>query len=492
MLTTDQIKVFIENDRTSARKMAAQLGQDYYEGKHDILDRKIVYVDGNGNLKEDNVNSNIRIAHPFFTEIVDQGVQYVLSGKDGFIKSDIPELQEILDARYNNNDDFIKELYEILTGSSAKGFDYFYCYKDEENKNHWECADSLGVVEVRAKETDDHCEYLIRWFVDRTDAEGHQIKRIEVWDAQQVTFYDQIDDGEIELDKDEENNPRPHTLYTKNGKLFLNKKADGKIPFIKLPNNRKEGSDLLPIKDIIDDYDLMNVDLSNTLQDTNTSLYVIKGFDGDNLDETILNIRAKKHVGVPEGGDLDIKTVDIPVEARKAKMDIDKENIYRFGMALDPDGRKDTSAKTSIEIKSMYARLDLKANKKAIALKSFLRQVLEFDLAEINEQSKTAYAQKDIYFDFDEREVPSNALENAQIALTEAQTRQAEINAILDVQTLIDSETILKLICEQFDIEYEEIKDKLPEEMPVLDPVAAQNALINSPTEPEPEVIADA
>jgi len=488
MLTAEQIKLFIENDRTSARKMAAQLGQDYYEGKHDILDRKILYVDGNGKLQEDKVNSNVKIAHPFFTEIVDQGVQYVLSGKDGFIKSDIPELQEILDERYNNNDKFKEEMYEVLTGSSVKGFDYFYCSKDADNRNQWECADGLGVVEVRAKETDDNCEYLIRWYVDRVDDKGQQIKRIEVWDAQQVTFYDQINDGDIMLDEDAEENPRPHTLYTKNGKLFSDK-GYGKIPFIKLRNNRKEGSDILPIKDIIDDYDLMNVDLSNTLQDTNTSLYVIKGFEGDNLDETILNIRAKKHVGVPEGGDLDIKTVDIPVEARKAKMDIDKENIYRFGMALDPDGRKDTSAKTSIEIKSMYARLDLKANKKVVALKSFLRQVLEFDLEEINATGKTAYAQKDIYFDFDEREVPSNALENAQIALTEAQTRQAEINAILDVQTLIDSETILKLICEQFDIEYEEIKDKLPEEVPEVPAADALKALSNAPD--DPDVIAD-
>ena len=488
MLTEDKIRLFIEKDRTSDRKQAAQLGQDYYEGKHDILDRKIVYVDGNGKIKEDKVNSNIKIAHPYFTENVDQCVQYVLSGKEGFIKSDIPELQEILDERYNNNDKFIEELYEVLTGSSVKGFDYFYCSKDAENRNQWECADGLGVVEVRAKETDDHCEYLIRWFVDRVDDKGQPIKRIEVWDAEQVTFYNQIGDGEITLDEDEEENPRPHTLYTKNGQLFRDK-GYGKIPFIKLRNNRKEGSDLLPIKDIIDDYDLMNVDLSNTLQDTNTSLYVIKGFDGDNLDETILNIRAKKHVGVPENGDLDIKTVDIPVEARKAKMDIDRENIYRFGMALDPDGRKDTSAKTSIEIKSMYARLDLKANKKVINLKSFLRQVLEFDLAEINEQSTTAYAQKDIYFNFDEREVPSNALENAQIALAEAQTAQAKINYILDVATYLDSETILKKLCEVLDVDYEEIKDKLPEEVPEVPVDDAINTMKNAPT--EPDVIAD-
>lgn len=485
MLTTEQIKLFIENDRTSKRKQAAQVGQDYYEGKHDILNRMILYVDGNGNLKEDKVNSNIRIAHPFFTEIADQCVQYVLSGKDGFIKSDIPELQEILDERYNNNDEFIKALYEVLTGSSVKGFEYFYCYKDEENRNHWECADGLGVVEVRAKETDDRCEYLIRWYVDRVDREGNQVKRVEVWDAHQVTFYDQIGDGDLTLDEDEEINPRPHTLYTKNGKLFRGKQTEGRIPFIKLQNNRKEGSDLLPIKDIIDDYDLMNVDLSNTLQDTNTSLYVLKGFEGDNLDETIYNIRTKKHVGMPEDSDLDIKTIDIPVDARKAKMDIDRENIYRFGMALDPDGRKDTSAKTSIEIKSMYARLDLKANKKVINLKAFLREVLKFDLEEINSQGEASYAMKDIYFDFDEREVPSNAYEIAQIALVEAQTVQAKIGAILDVQTILDSKTVLQEICAAFDLDYQEVEDKLEKEAPEVNAKDALTALNNAHDEPD-------
>jgi len=490
MLTPEQIKEFIAKDKNSKRKQAAMEGQDYYEGKHDILKRRIRFVDGEGRLRDDLLSSNIKICHPFFREIADQGVQYIFSGRDGFIKSDIPELQEILDERYNNNDQFIEELYEVVTGCCVKGFDYFYCYKDEDNKNRWECADGLGVVEVRAKETDDNCEYLIRWFTDRVDANERKIKRIEVWDSQQVTYYDQIDDGDITLDEDEEENPRPHTLYTKrkDGMIYRGK-GFGKIPFIKLKNNRKETSDLCLIKDKIDDYDLMNVDLSNTLQDTNTSLYVIKGFDGDNLDEVIMNIRAKKHVGVPEGGDLDIKTIDIPVEARKAKMDIDRENIYRFGYALDPDGRKDTSAKTSIEIKSMYARLDLKANKMAVILKSFLRKVLEFDLEDINAQNKTAYAQKDIHFDFDDREVPSNAYEIAQIALVEAQTRQTEVNTILDVATQLDHETILKKLCEQFELDYEEVKDKLPEETDILDPAAAQATLFNAPT--EPDVIAD-
>lgn len=485
MLTPEQIRTFIEADRTSKRKKAAQEGQDYYDGKHDIRFRRIFYIDGDGKPVEDKVNSNIKIAHPFFTENVDQKVQYMLSGKEAYIRSDKSELQEILDERFNENDDFNAELYEILTGSSAKGFEYFYYYKNAENKTVFECADCLGVVEVREKETEDNCKYLIRWFVDRVDVQGREIKRIEVWDAEQVTFFSQIDDGEITMDDDEKMNPRPHTLYKKKGdnNTYRNR-GYGDIPFLRLDNNRKQMSDLVPIKDIIDDYDLMNVDLSNTLQDTNTSLYVIKGFEGDNLDELIMNIRAKKHVGVPEGGDVDVKTVDIPVEARKAKMEIDEENIYRFGMALNPNGLKDTSAKTSVEIKSMYARLDLKTNKLEIRLKQFLRRVLDVVLAEINEQNKTDYSQRDVYFAF-EREVTTNALENAQIELYEAQKRQTEINTVLNLQEFIDDETRLQLICEQLDINCEEIKDKLAATAPILDAEAAQSALANAPTEPE-------
>ena len=56
----------------------------------------------------------------------------------------------------------------------------------------------------------------------------------------------------------------------------------------------------------------------------------------------------------------------------------------------------------------------------------------------------------------------SNKQENAQIALTEAQTRQTEINVIMTLAQILDDETVLQLICEQLDISYEDIKDKLP------------------------------
>ena len=58
----------------------------------------------------------------------------------------------------------------------------------------------------------------------------------------------------------------------------------------------------------------------------------------------MLNIKTKKHIGVDDDGDVEIRTVDIPYQARQAKLALDESNIYRFGMGVNTDGLKDTSA----------------------------------------------------------------------------------------------------------------------------------------------------
>lgn len=457
MLTEKEILNLIEEDLSSEKKRLAGIGQKYYEGEHDILNYQIYYYDADGQLKLDKFKSNIRISHPFFTELVDQQVQYMLSGDGNIIKSDIPELQAELNEYFN--DDFYSEVYELLIGTISKGFEYMYAVTDEEGKTRFECADSIGVVEVRAKDTDDGCEYFIFWYIDRIDKGQKKIKRIQVWDAEQVYFYVQVEDGKIQKDESVELNPRPHTIYTDDkGKQYG--KGFGFIPFWRLDNGRKQFSGLKPIKALIDDYDLMACSLSNNLQDFTDALYVVSGFQGTNLDEMIQNIKAKKHIGVDAGGAVDIKTVDIPYQARQTKLELDEKNIYRFGMGFNSAQLGDGNI-TNIVIKSRYALLDLKCNKLEIRLKQLFRKLLKVILAEINQNNDTDYQMKDVYFVF-EREVMTNAQDNAQIELTDAQKQQIQIDTLLGLANVLDEETIIQAICEILDIDYEEIKSKLP------------------------------
>jgi hypothetical protein len=211
---------------------------------------------------------------------------------------------------------------------------------------------------------------------------------------------------------------------------------------------------------------------------------VVKGFQGDNLDELMVNIKAKKHVGVDEDGGVEVHTVDIPYQARQTKLDLDEKNIYRFGMGFNSAQLGDGNI-TNVVIKSRYALLDLKCNKMEIRLKQFMRKLLKVVLAEINEQNGTDYQQKDVWFNF-EREVMTNAADNAQIELTDAQKKQVEITTLLNLATYLDEETLMQNICEILDIDYEEIKDKLPKRDEGADPYAAQTALDAIQPEDEP------
>lgn len=460
-LTEQEILNFIENDRLSDKKNFARIGQRYYEGDHDIKNYRLFYYDADGNLQEDKTRSNIKISHPFFTELTDQEVQYMLSGKDGFMKSDDPKLQNELNDYFNENEDFLSELYDTLTGTVTKGFEYMYAYKNKDDKTSFMNADSLGVVEVRAKDTQCNCDFVIYWYVDRIIKDNKKIKKIQVWNDEKVWYYVQEEDGKLLPDECEEINPKPHTIYKKGNKDQLYYENYGLIPFFRLDNCQKQWSSLKPIKDLIDDYDLMSCGLSNNLQDAQEYLVVVNGFQGDNMEELMQNIKTKKHIGVDDGGDVNFKTVAIPYEARQVKLGLDEVNIYRFGMGFNSAQIGDGNI-TNIVIKSRYALLDLKCNKLEIKLKQFLRKLLKPVLKEINERLDTDYQQKDVYIEF-EREVMTNASDNAAIEKTKADTDLVKINTLLSLAQTLDNETIVTSICEVLEIDYEKIKDKLPE-----------------------------
>lgn len=457
MLTNAEIKRFIEKDAKSEKKRRARLGMRYYEGEHKIMGARIFYVDADGEIKEDTTRSNVRISHPFFTELVDQEVQYMLSGDENFIRSDDPDLQNLMDVYFD--DAFWSEVYEMLTGCVVKGFDYLYAYYTADNRIGFQYADSMGVVEVSAKDAEDLEEHVIYWYTDQAGKEEKTVKRIQVWDKRETYYYVQEDDGAIIMDDKERLNPRPH-IITKNDKGERFGSSFNFIPFFRIDNGSKQLSGLKPIKNLIDDYDLMACSLSNNLQDFTDAIYVVSGFQGANLDELIKNIKAKKYIGTAPDGKLDIKTVDIPYEARKVKLELDEKNIYRFGMGFNSAQVGDGNI-TNVVIKSRYALLDLKCNKLEIRLKKFLKKIIKVVLDEINKVNGTDYQPKNVYIKF-QREVITNAQDNAQIELTDAQRQGQQINNILAAANMLDDETVVETICNILDIDYEEIKDKLP------------------------------
>lgn len=467
MLTKEELKLFIDEDMASVKKQQALTGARYYDAEHDIKNCRLFFYNSDGQLVEDMTRANVKIPHPFFTELTDQATQYILSGDDPFVVSDNPDLQDELDSRFNNNDDFRAELSDLITDCQTKGFAYMYALKDANDKMRFTCADAIGVIEVEGRFAGDGKDHVIYWYIDRIDKDGHRIKKIQDWDDSETHYYTQDDEGEIQDDADEIYNPRPHVLYTKgDGKTYG--EALGFVPFFRLDNNKKQFSNLKPVKELIDDYDMMASSLSNNLIDFDHPLYVVKGFQGHNLDELQQNLKTKKMIGTAPDGGVEIHTVDVPFEARKTKMELDEKNIYRFGFGLNLSGLKDTSATTNIAIKAAYSLLDLRCNRLETQLKRFLRKVVNVVIDEINKEQGTDYQTDSVHFEFN-HEVMSNEQENATIEKTDAEKKQVEINTLLSLQSVIGDEQVIQMICDVLDIDYDDIKDQIPKDDPYAD-----------------------
>ena len=183
--------------------------------------------------------------------------------------------------------------------------------------------------------------------------------------------------------------------------------------------------------------------------------------------------------------------------SRKAKLELDEKNIYRFGMGFNSSQVGDGNI-TNIVIKSRYALLDLKCNKLEIRLKSFLRQLLEVVLDEINDRNGTGYTQSDIDIVF-ERETMTNELDNVQIRLTEEQVKQTAIGNLMNSRDVIGDEATLRGVCDILDLDYDEVKDQLKdqeeealkdiiEKLTKEDPTNGTNGEINKTTTGTPQI----
>lgn len=476
MLSISEIKKYIDRDRTSAKKKEARVGERYYNGDNDIRHYRIFYIDKDGNPQEDKTRSNIKKPSNFFKENVDETVNYFLSGDDRIVRSDDPILQSYLDEYFL--DDFKDEFGDLLSYTIRQGKAWFYNYKNKEDRLSFRACGTLEIIQVEAKYASDGKDHIIYYYPEHDITEDKIVTKIQDWTDEYTVYYEERD-GQIKVDTYYEINPRPHIIY-KDIKGNLTYETFGYIPFFEIDNNKMQTSDLKAIKEHIDDYDLMNCGLSNDLVDLSQGFYVVKGFQGDNLEELITNVRSRKFIGVDDGGDVDVKTVTIPYEARRTQMEIDEKNIYRFGFAFNSNNVGDGNI-TNIVIKSRYTLLDLKCEGLEKRAKKLLKRILEPVLDEINEVNGTGYTIKNVYFKF-EREMITNEVDNATIELNKAQTKQTNITTLLNVATILGQEIVQEQVCAELDLDYEDIKDKLPKQE-TIDINAASEQLANIPTD---------
>ena len=435
----------------------AKKGINYYKGENDIKTNKIYYVDANGTLKEDKYASNVRIPHRFMRELVDQKVQYLLSNPIEIgVPDEKPELEDILAEYYN--EDFQQMLQDVISNASQKGFEYVYAQQSSSDCVEFKVADGLKILPVF--DNMGNVVRLVRVWEEEIGNEGQKytLHHAEVYDSQNIYYFVAKNNDNYMLDPIKEINPTPHVVVAKetiNG-TEISGRSYGTIPFYRLQNNAEEETDLAPIKELIDDYDIMNAYMSNNLQDLTEAIYVLQGDVDSTVDDMRMNIKAK-HAIITGDTDtkLDVKTFNIPYEGRKAKMELDKENIYKFGMGFDNSQVGDGNI-TNVVLLSRYSLLDMKANKTETRLRSLLRWINSLVLNDINRKLGTAYVESDVEFIIN-RKLLVNASDQAQVNKLEADTTSVKIQTLADVAPFVDNETLVRAMCAELELDYDEV-----------------------------------
>lgn len=144
------------------------------------------------------------------------------------------------------------------------------------------------------------------------------------------------------------------------------------FPIIPLWGNPEHQSELVGIRDGIDEYDIIKNGYGNDL-DNAQLFWIIKGAGG--MDDTDLVRFLERvnmtHAAAPaDGQEVEAKTIEIPYEAREKLLDRIEKDLYRDYMALNTDDLSSRNA-TATEIKAAYEPMNSKAD-------DFEYQVLDF------------------------------------------------------------------------------------------------------------------
>lgn len=461
---TTNLKKAIDSDRSATYKSKMRQGIDYYKHKHEIEKLQLIYVDNEGKAHVETARSNIKIPHSYFTELVDQKVQYLLSNTVEVTTEDTAfqvYLDEYLD------EDFQLMLQELVEGASQKGYEYAYVKLDND-RLQFRTADSLKVIEVYDENA--NLVYIIRYYDSEIyiDGKRHTVTKVELWDSEKVWYFatDASTNKQLKLDKSVEINPMYLDMQKndKTGDVKVRSlgealEIDNFIPFLRLDNNKYKTTDLEPVKALIDDYDLMACSLSNNLQDFDQPFFAVKGFNGDNYEQLINNLRSRGAVGVGDTGGLEVHTVNIPVEARREKLKVDKEGIYKFGMGFDSSQVGDGNV-TNVVIQSRYTLLDLKCNKAEIRLRQLLKRMLKLIVADINRRFNKAYDADDLTITMT-RDTMIDETEVTEREKVQADTKQVLLETVLEAAPRLDDETVLKYICDTLELDFDEVQELL-------------------------------
>lgn len=388
MSDSDIIKQLINDDKDSDFKIWMKDGERYYDAEQDIQDHDFTqYIDPAdpvdstvagithlGVVKKQPNKANNHIVHAYHRRQVIEKVSYLLKNPMTITYDDPLPLNEDINPdeakamqreRNERNDKLITMFKNVLgedfddmmvdwaTGASNKGVEVIHPYF-EDGEFKYCILDSRDMIFIYETTKQKKLVEVIRYY--EITVNDQKRYRVEWYDSEEVAFWEQTKEGKFMLRETKKH----FDVYNDESPEDRRGQGWGRVPFILLKNNTRMQSDLKPIKSLIDDYDKNVSDFSNNFEDIQDAIIVAKG-TGDKPSTIRKNLKVFKVACMDENGDMKFLTVEIPHEAKTAHLKNIEENIFTFGMGINPKTDEFGSAPSGVALSWLYMPLDLKA-----------------------------------------------------------------------------------------------------------------------------------
>ena len=413
-IDSEIIKQFLKDDAISPLKRQMRIGQRYFEGKHDICFKKLNEYTIKGKVKNETTGKDeevekiieipnrslVKVAHRYYWKLVKQKQNYV-AGKpiaisyEPIIDKELNEEQrktlqkinkKIVDKFWNVlGSGFDNFLRETIVNMSNKVNAVWHVYYDEKGNFKYCNTEPLEIIDIYDTKTQ---KVLTDVLHNYQIIDNNKKKRYVEWETSQETKYFIQDTNEIANTEEylldvARINPEPHwiTQHLFNGQIVkIEKHGWGRVPYIIIKNNEERQTDLEPIKELIDAYDLINSNFINTIEDLREFIYKINGYGAENLLELVERI---KIMGIVRNNDatgkIETETIPFPYEARQIILKLLEEKIYEFGRGVNTNKSELIGqAPSGISLEFLYTDLDLKADECIANLTEGLYQLFWF------------------------------------------------------------------------------------------------------------------
>lgn len=393
----EALEAFIKNELPNLQKM-----EDYYSGKHNILNKKNRTIDKeDAKLIHDYPGYITTIATAYF---LGKPISYTL--QDDKLKKDFEKLSEYLSTEEEQQENF-----EHSENCSIFGKSYELWYKNADNTIGNAVVDPRDCFVLRDDTVKKEITAAVRW--DKTkNKEDKWIYKLEVYDSTTVTTYEFLSDS----DKKEVPNIKGVT------KLH----GFNQVPIIEFLNNKRAFGDFKKVVSLIDGYDEAASTSIDDMTDFTDALLVLTNVGGTDK-ETLKKIKEDKLMLIDDDGDAKwlIKQVnDSYAQNNKNRLN---QDIHKFSMIPDMQDKEFSGNSSGVALGYKLLALEQLAAQKEMHFKKAINQRLQLMIDFHNLKIKATDIQKVFT-----RNVPKNLVEAADTAQK--------------LQGIVSHETILSIL----------------------------------------------